>query len=454
MVPAQNIDAASGSHKAPARAGTDPLPAHIKEAPGPGVASGAHGELAIRPHHLVPAAEQAVSITRTSLATEETKPPYSRLPPELWTAIVEYLDLPSLHSLDLVSRYMQHKARNLIPARRFDLELRLAGTPRHLSFLLRGDVPHAYKNLGEPARQRRVGDVLRVTMATPSVRRGAMLTVTHTAMTEDLTGLRPRELVLRAATLVRRSEDVRALLRLEQAPVSSWEVEEVAQLFTLLVGRAAVIDTRAGQSLMGLLARLHLAVSPHVALPALEVFVAARPADGLLPPSSTELLREFALRRGEARVWPSPRELLERDQLYGDTRNAAHFAYWLARVGPAQLPEVLQMPADERLPILERYHVDRVDALPEQMEALLQTVAEGTRPLHNAVEVREVLRSAEARRSDWPTWVEDRQQLLHLLGSHLAKMPPHENALGMAILREDNEALPEGRRIDVEVYAN
>lgn len=453
MVPAPNIDAASGSRETPARTGTDPTPTNIKEAQGPGVASGAHGKLAIRPHHLVPAAEREVSFTRTSPATQDKEPPYSLLPHELWTSILEYLDLPSLHTLDLVSKYMQHKARNLVANRRFDLELRLAGTPQHLSFLLQGNVPHAYKNLGPSARQRRVGDVLRVTMATPSVRRGAMLTVTHTAMTQDLTGLRPRELVLRAATLVRRSEDVRALLRLEQAPVATWAAEEVAQLFTLLVGRAAVIDTRAARSLMGFLEQLHLAVSPHVALPALEVFVAARPADGVLPPSSSELLREFALRNGEARVWPSPQELLKRDTLYGDTRNAAHFAYWLARVGPAQLPEVLQMPAHARLPILQRYQVDRADAVPEEMEALLLTIADGTRPLHTAAEVGEVLRSAEARRSDWPTWVEDRQRLLHLLGAHVAKMPPHENALGMAILREDNEALPAERRIDVEVYA-
>jgi hypothetical protein len=188
-------------------------------------------------------------------------------------------------------------------------------------------------------------------------------------------------------------------------------------------------------------------------LPDLEELVLNRPADGLLPPSSATLLREFSVRTGGQRTWPSPQDLLERNQLYGDTRNAAHFAYWLACGRPEQLPEVLQMEEHDRLSMLQDYHLDRQDVVPEEMEALLQRVAAGTRPLQLAADVAQVLTAAEKHTSDWPTWVEDRQQLLHVLGAHVTKMSAVENATGMTILRRANEALPEGRTLDIEVYA-
>lgn len=172
---------------------------------------------------------------------------------------------------------------------------------------------------------------------------------------------------------------------------------------------------------------------------------------GLLPASSVALLREFSVRNHEPRAWPSARELLSRDSLHDDTSQAADFAWWLARCRPEQFAQVLRLAPHERLP-LQAYQADRSDAQPDATQALLQRVADGTRPLESEDEVRAVLARAQARAPQWPTWIEDRQQLLRVLGAHVARMPAGLHARAMEVLREANDALPAPRRIDLAAY--
>jgi hypothetical protein len=293
-------------------------------------------------------------------------------------------------------------------------------------------------------------------MALGSQHRGTALPDTLQVVSQGPGGASEQDRIVHAAQLVRKASDVSLLIGPDDVRVMMFDEQGLRQLFTVLVGRAAVIGTRSGGALMARLEALHRALSERLGapLPDLQDLVQARPANGLLPPESVSVLREFSVRTNQQRTWPSAQDLLARDRLYGDTPNAVHFAYWLACGRTEQLADVLGMDEQQRLPVLRDYHVDRGPdaALPEEMEALLQRVVVGTRPLATATQVREVLAQAEGSTTRWPTWIDDRRQLLEVLGGHVRVMSGGEHALAMEVLREANDALPAPRRIDLAAY--